>query len=96
MSCEAPKPARCESTKSTSILPIRLDDTELPGVPATVAYLDLRTISVKQLVELLLQKLRDDATAVPEYRQAMSHGHPSLRFRGSGVQVRTRCRIRTR
>ncbi|WP_375768529.1 TIR domain-containing protein [Archangium gephyra] len=39
------------------ILPVRLDDTPLPGVPDIVGYIDLRTHSVERLVQLLEKKL---------------------------------------
>lgn len=40
------------------ILPLRLDDTELPGVERTMGYLDLREKNDQEVVDLLLQKLR--------------------------------------
>jgi hypothetical protein len=39
------------------ILPVRLDDTEIPGLPSTTAYLDLRQVSIPDLVALALRKL---------------------------------------
>ena len=39
------------------ILPVRLDDTEIPGLSATVGYIDLRHHSVAQLNDVILQKL---------------------------------------
>lgn len=45
------------------ILPIRLDDSDFPGLLGTVAYLDLRTISVEDVVGLLIAKL-DDRSAI--------------------------------
>lgn len=39
------------------ILPVRLDDTEIPGLPDTVAYFDLRQSSVTELVESIETKL---------------------------------------
>ena len=45
------------------ILPLRLDDTELPGLKETIAYIDLRSKSVNDVSELLQSKLvRDSAT----------------------------------
>jgi hypothetical protein len=40
------------------LLPLRLDDTEVPGVRGTVAYLDLRKFDISSVVRLLVQKLR--------------------------------------
>jgi hypothetical protein len=38
-------------------LPVRLDDSELPGLRPTVGYVDARSTTPEQLVELILQKL---------------------------------------
>lgn len=40
------------------ILPLRLDDTELPGIEETVGYVDLRTTSHEEVLRLLTEKLR--------------------------------------
>lgn len=39
------------------ILPLRLDDTELPGLNETTAYVDLRTKSIEDVAQLCLNKL---------------------------------------
>jgi hypothetical protein len=39
------------------ILPIQLDDTEVPGIKETTGYIDLRQHSMESLVNLLEQKL---------------------------------------
>ena len=41
------------------ILPLRLDDTELPGIDPTVAYVDLRQTQ-EQVVRLILEKMGKD------------------------------------
>jgi len=38
------------------ILPVRLDDTEIPGLRETVGYIDLRSTSVEELAKITLQK----------------------------------------
>jgi hypothetical protein len=43
--------------RSAYILPLRLDDTELPGVPPTIGYVDLRVIGEAEVVQLLVTKL---------------------------------------
>lgn len=50
--------ARALSEKREYVLPARFDDTELPGIPDTVAYIDLRRNSPQQLAELFIAKLR--------------------------------------
>lgn len=39
------------------ILPVRLDDTEIPGVPGTIGYLDARVLTPTKLAELIRQKV---------------------------------------
>ena len=39
------------------ILPLRLDDTELPGINETTAYVDLRNKSIEEVSQLCLTKL---------------------------------------
>ncbi len=39
------------------ILPIRLDDTKIPGLLMTVGYLDLRSMTIQQVYDVLEQKL---------------------------------------
>ena len=38
------------------ILPVRLDDTEIPGIPPTVGYLDLRSITIEEVYKALDKK----------------------------------------
>lgn len=39
------------------ILPVRIDDTEIPGIPSTIGYLDARVVTADKLAELIRQKL---------------------------------------
>jgi hypothetical protein len=52
--------ARAFREESEYILPLRLDDTDLPGVNATVGYVDLRSNSVQKVRDLILRKLAAD------------------------------------
>jgi hypothetical protein len=49
--------ARAFQQNSEYILPIKLDDTELPGIPGTIAYIDLRYVKIDEVAHLLLEKL---------------------------------------
>jgi len=49
--------ARALEEEGEYILPARFDDTELPGMPPTVAYLDLNEIAPATLVEAIVEKL---------------------------------------
>ena len=39
------------------IIPVRLDDTEIPGILPTAGYLDLRSISIEEVYQVLVEKL---------------------------------------
>ena len=49
--------ARAFKENREYILPVRLDDTEIPGIPPTIGYLDLREISIEKVYEALDKKL---------------------------------------
>lgn len=42
------------------MLPVRFNDTDIPGVPGMIGYLDLRVLTPVQLAELVRQKLDAD------------------------------------
>ena len=39
------------------ILPVRLDDTEIPGILLTAGYLDLRSMTIEEIYQVLVEKL---------------------------------------
>lgn len=49
---------RALKEKEEYILPVRLDDTEIPGLLETVAYFDLRNNSIDELCRILLLKIK--------------------------------------
>ena len=49
--------ARAFQENREYILPVRLDDTEIPGIPPTVGYLDLRSMTIEEVYEALVMKL---------------------------------------
>ncbi len=49
--------ARAFTESAEYILPVRLDDTALPGMPSTMGYIDMRTTSDSELVNLTPTKL---------------------------------------
>ncbi len=49
--------AKALEARSEYVLPVRIDDTEIPGLRPTIAYQDLRKITHEVLGELILQKL---------------------------------------
>lgn len=54
--------ARAFEENQEYILPIRLDDTEIPGVLSTVGYLDLRLMTVEDIYRALVAKLSESET----------------------------------
>ncbi|MFC1799298.1 TIR domain-containing protein [Candidatus Eisenbacteria bacterium] len=40
------------------ILPVRVDDTDIPGIRETVGYVDLREISLEDLADLTVKKVK--------------------------------------
>ena len=51
------------------ILPIKLDDTEIPGIPTTISYLDLRVTPIDEVFRLLIKKLQSfKAEEVDSYK----------------------------
>jgi hypothetical protein len=59
---------RALESKSEYILPVRLDDSWLDGLPRATAYLDLRQISSAAVAEALVRKIRgaDGGIRIPE------------------------------
>ncbi len=58
------KQAQARDFKSDDeyILPLRLDDTELPGLNETTGYIDLRHITIENVATLCLEKLVKDSS----------------------------------
>jgi hypothetical protein len=51
--------ARAIRENKIVLLPARFDDTEIPSLPATTGYVDLRQMTPVQLAELIKQKLAE-------------------------------------
>jgi len=49
--------ARALQENREYILPVRLDDTEVPGISPTVGYIDLRKTSIEDLAEMTVEKV---------------------------------------
>lgn len=58
--------ARAIEQKSAYVLPVRLDDTELPGLLPTVQYLDARRLAPEQVAQAVLEKLGRAQPSAPE------------------------------
>ena len=51
--------ARAFEENQEYILPIRIDDTEIPGISPTVGYLDLDPTNIEEIYQALVEKLSD-------------------------------------
>ena len=49
--------ARAFRENQEYILPIRIDDTEIPGVPPTIGHLDLDPTNIEEIYQALVEKL---------------------------------------
>jgi hypothetical protein len=45
----------------SSVLPVRMDGSSLPGLPDSVAYVDARSMAASQVADLILRKLQRDS-----------------------------------
>jgi len=57
--------ARAFEESREYILPVRFDDTEIPGVLATIGYIDLTNRPPKELADLIIKKLISNGQSVP-------------------------------
>lgn len=49
--------ARAFQENKEYILPVRFDNTEIPGIPSTIKYIDANSVSPQKLCEMVQQKL---------------------------------------
>jgi hypothetical protein len=76
--------ARAFKESHEYILPVRLDDTEIPGLNATTGYIDLRHHSVAELSDVVLEKLGEADPDRPSLAELTWHGE-RVQFRGQEV-----------
>jgi hypothetical protein len=50
--------ARALSDRNDYLLPARFDDTEIEGLPPTIAYIDLRKLTPEMFATLIIKKIR--------------------------------------
>ena len=78
--------ARALEESVAYILPVRLDDTEIPGILPTVGYLDLCSMSINQIYQALVEKLSDSPshrTTTPSTSPAVEDDHREFALLGS-------------
>ncbi len=72
--------ARAFQQNSEYILPIKLDDTELPGLPKTISYIDVRRMKIDEIARLLLEKLNaSNRPNIKEITEKIESSNPSDR-----------------
>jgi hypothetical protein len=49
--------AKAFREKKEYILPLRLDDTEIPGLLPTIGYIDIRQTNINEVVKLIIEKI---------------------------------------
>jgi hypothetical protein len=76
--------ARAFREHSEYILPLRLDDTEIPGLNATVGYVDLRHTDDDEVHNLILRKLYGGDADVLDAEELTWRGE-LVEFRGTEV-----------
>lgn len=54
------------TARDAYVLPLRLDDIQLPGLLPTIGYVDLRNIGLDEVVELLVQKIGPPSATEPD------------------------------
>ncbi len=53
--------ARAFEEQSEYILPIRIDDTEIPGITTTIGYIDANSYTPTEIAKLIAKKLKKDS-----------------------------------
>jgi hypothetical protein len=77
--------ARAIKTKGEYLLPVMIDDTEIPGLPKTVAYVRVKEKTPEQIATLFLQKLSLDGRSGKLLNESIARaryaiGPTTLRF----------------
>jgi len=76
--------ARAFREREEYILPVRLDDSEIPGLNATTGYIDLRQHSIADLHQVVVQKLFGKDTDRDDLPELTWNGD-LIEFRGTEV-----------
>jgi len=61
--------ARAFEENKEYILPLRLDNTEIPGLPKTIGYLSLRENSIENIVNIIELKLNESSDPIMQPQQ---------------------------
>jgi hypothetical protein len=86
--------SRATAVKVEYILPVRFDDTEIPGLHSAIGYLDLRGITPDELVQMIIQKVQHShpgqasPTTVAQNNRSL-RGHSG--YPGNGGARRREC-----
>lgn len=79
------------SSSSEYVLPVRFDDTDMIGLPPSIAYKDARNISAEKLAEMIISKLggTNAKTILPDGMTAwrITNKHYSSDLLGEGAKL---------
>jgi hypothetical protein len=73
--------ARALTENAEYILPVRLDQTALPGLNFTIGYLDGRAYDATTIVDMLLKKLMEPVRLMVDIRAGLADQSPEARAR---------------
>lgn len=68
--------ARALSESEAYVLPVRFDDTEIPGLRPTIAYIDLRQTTADALAQLIVKKLDAELQRLHVHLWPATYGGP--------------------
>jgi hypothetical protein len=77
--------ARSFTSDREYILPLRIDNTVLPGLAPTIGYLDLRTTKIIQVAALLLEKLGRPTGGLAEELERAKWAGDFVEYNGAQV-----------
>jgi hypothetical protein len=84
--------ARALNEKREYVLPARFDETDIPGIPSTVGYIDLRTTTPEELAGLIIEKLTGSTSGSTSPQHVGPAAEPSTatdwcaRHRSTGLE----------
>jgi len=81
--------ARALKQHEEYILPARFDDTEIPGIRSTVAYIDLKKLSPADFAKLVAEKIGSFSRQAPPPSPAFESVSWTLRFENAPPTVAT-------
>src|SRR5262249_18718024 len=70
--------SRAFSQRAEYILPVKVDDSDIPGIPRTRGYIDARSESAEKIADLVVLKLLDDTQGASTIDLSGKENRPML------------------